>query len=153
MMSLSLRWTCQRDRVSLLVKFGLKKYIYYLNIVPTWKIVRVSEVLVLYKIYIVRPCDIQIHSGLGLQPNNMAHSIPKPRPQAAFRPIERIIFINSYYTTFSRSRLVICFPNKKVIARSYYLSVAWQCREHHCRACLLNWEPFTKPLSPHPTPT
>ena len=29
---------------------------------------------------IVRPCDIQIHLGLGLQPNNMAHSVPKPRP-------------------------------------------------------------------------
>ena len=78
---------------------------------------------------IVRPWDIQIHLGLGLQPNNIAHFVPKPRPQAAFRPIEWMIFINSYYATPSRSHLVICFPNKKVIARSYYLSVARQCLE------------------------
>ena len=76
----------------------------------------------------VRPYDIQIHSGLGLQPNNMAHSVPKPWPQAAFKPIERMIFINSYYATSSESHLVIFFPNKKVIARSYYLLVARQCR-------------------------
>ena len=75
----------------------------------------------------VRPCDIQTHSGLELQPNNMALSVPRPRPQAAFRPIERMIFINPYYTTSSGSHLVICFPNKKVIARPYYLSVARQC--------------------------
>ena len=30
MMSLSLSWTCQRDRISLLIKFGLKKN-FYLN--------------------------------------------------------------------------------------------------------------------------
>ena len=36
----------------------------------------------------VQPCDIQTHLGLGLQPNNMAHTVPKPRPQAAFKPIE-----------------------------------------------------------------
>ena len=57
----------------------------------------------------------------------MAHTVPKPKPQAAFKPIERMIFINSYYFTPPGSRLVICFPNKKVIAWSYYLSVAWQC--------------------------
>ena len=72
----------------------------------------------------VRPCDIQTHSGFRLQPNNMAHSVPKPSLQAAFRPIEQMIFINSYYTTSSGSHLVICFPNKKVIAQPYYLSVA-----------------------------
>ena len=43
MMSLSLSWTCQRDRVLLLVKFELKKK-NYLNIVLTWKIMRVLEV-------------------------------------------------------------------------------------------------------------
>ena len=37
---------------------------------------------------IVQPCDIQTHLGLRIQPNNMAHSVPKPKPQAAFRPIE-----------------------------------------------------------------
>ena len=77
---------------------------------------------------IVQPCDIQTHLGLRIQPNNMAHSVPKPKPQAAFRPIEWMIFINSYYATSSESHLVICFPNKKVIARPYYLSVARQCR-------------------------
>ena len=43
MMSLSLSWTCQRDRVSLLVKFELKKKKNF-NTVLTWKIMRVSEV-------------------------------------------------------------------------------------------------------------
>ena len=85
-------------------------------------------IIIIIIIIIVWPCDIQIHSGLGLQPNNMAHSVPKPRPQAAFRPIERMIFINSYYATSSGSHLVIYFPNKKVIAQPYYLSVARQCR-------------------------
>ena len=36
----------------------------------------------------IRPCDIQTHLGLRLQPDNMAHTVPKPRPQAAFKPIE-----------------------------------------------------------------
>ena len=76
---------------------------------------------------IIRSCDIQIHLGLGLQPNNMAYSVPKTRPQATFRPIEQMIFINSYYATPSGSHPVICFWNKKVTARSYYLSVAQQC--------------------------
>ena len=31
MMSLSLRWTCSRDKVLLLIKFGLKKKIYLKN--------------------------------------------------------------------------------------------------------------------------
>ena len=44
MMNLSLSWTCQRDRISLLVKFELKKKKKNLNIVMTWKIMRVSEV-------------------------------------------------------------------------------------------------------------
>ena len=69
---------------------------------------------------VVWPCDIQTHLGLRLQPNNMTHFVPKPRPQATF--------INSYYATSSGSHLVICFPNKKVIAQPYYLSVVRQCR-------------------------
>ena len=73
------------------------------------------------------PCDIQIHLGIGLQPNNMAYIVPKPRPQAAFKPIEQMIFINSYYATPPGSHPVIYFPNKKVIVRSYYLSIARQC--------------------------
>ena len=36
----------------------------------------------------VRPCDIQTHLGLRLQPDNMAHTVPKPKPQVAFKPIE-----------------------------------------------------------------
>ena len=76
---------------------------------------------------IVRSCDTQAHLGLGLQPNNMAYTIPKPSSQATLKPSERTIFINSYYVTPSRSHPVICFPNKKVIVRSYYLSVAQQC--------------------------
>ena len=31
MMSLSLSWTCQKDKVSLFVKFGLNKNNFYLN--------------------------------------------------------------------------------------------------------------------------
>ena len=38
-----------------------------------------------------------------------------------------MIFINSFHTTPPRSHSVICFPNKKVIARLYCLSVDWQC--------------------------
>ena len=58
----------------------------------------------------------------------MAQSVPRPRPQATFRPIEQMIFINPYYTTSSGSHRVICSPNKKVIARPYYLSIVQQCR-------------------------
>ena len=72
----------------------------------------------------VRPCDIQTHLGLGFQPNNMAHTVPKPRPQAAFKPIEQMIFINSYHATPPGSHPMIYFLNKKVIARLYCLSVA-----------------------------
>ena len=77
---------------------------------------------------IVRPYDIQTHLGLGFQPNNMAHIAPKPRPQVAFKPIEQMIFINSYHATLPKSCPVTCFPNKKVIARLYCLSVAQQCQ-------------------------
>ena len=42
-------------------------------------------------------CYTQAHLGLGLQPNNAAHTIPKPKPQAALKPIEQKIFINSYH--------------------------------------------------------
>ena len=73
---------------------------------------------------IVRPYDIQTHLGLGFQPNNMAHTVPKPRPQAAFKPIEQMIFINSYHATPPGSHPMIYFLNKKVIARLYCLSVA-----------------------------
>ena len=57
MMCLSLSWICQKDKVSLIVKFGLKKIILFkkndndLYIMLMWKIVRVSEASVLY-IYI-----------------------------------------------------------------------------------------------------
>ena len=40
-----------------------------------------------------------------------------------------MIFINSYHTTPPRSHPVICFLNKKVIARLYCLLVARQCLE------------------------
>ena len=45
----------------------------------------------------VRSCDIQAHLGLGLQPDNVAHTVPKPRPQVALKPIEQKIFISSYH--------------------------------------------------------
>ena len=49
-------------------------------------------------IYIyVRSCDIQVHLGLGLQPDNVAHTVPKPRPQVALKSIEQKIFISSYH--------------------------------------------------------
>ena len=74
----------------------------------------------------VRPCDIQAHLGLGLQPNNMAYTVPKPRPQATFKPIGQMIFISSYHATPPGSHPVNYFLNKEVIARLYYLSVAQQ---------------------------
>ena len=49
MMSLSLSWTYYRDRVSLLVKFELKKQI-YLNTAMSWKIVRDLDASILYNI-------------------------------------------------------------------------------------------------------
>ena len=57
----------------------------------------------------------------------MAHTVCKPRLQAAFKPIEQMIFINPYHATPPGSHPVICFPNKKVIAWFYCLSVVWQC--------------------------
>ena len=72
----------------------------------------------------VQPCDIQTHLGLGLQPDNMAHTVSKPRFQAAFKPIEQMIFINSYLATPPGSHSVTCLPNEKVIARLYFLLVA-----------------------------
>ena len=72
----------------------------------------------------VRPCHIQTHLGLGLQPDDMAHTVPKPRPHTGFRPIEQMIFINSCHATPLRSHPVTCLPNKKVIARLYHLSIA-----------------------------
>ena len=45
----------------------------------------------------VRSCDIQAHLGLGLQPDNVAHTVLKSRPQAAFKPIEQKIFISLYH--------------------------------------------------------
>ena len=38
---------------------------------------------------IVRSCDTQAHLGLGLQPDNMAYTIPKPNSQATFKSSER----------------------------------------------------------------
>ena len=74
----------------------------------------------------VRPCDIQAHLGLGLQPDNLAHTVPKPKPQAALKSIRQKISINSYHTTPLGSHPVNCFPNKEAIARLFSLSVAWQ---------------------------
>ena len=71
-----------------------------------------------------------------------------PGLKSPLSPLNKMIFINSYHATPPGSHLVICFPNKKVIARLYCLSVARQCRDYHCRAYLLKWEPFPKPLSP-----
>ena len=48
-------------------------------------------------ISIVWSCDTQAHLGLGLQPSKVAHIVPKPRPQAALKPIEQKIFISSYH--------------------------------------------------------
>ena len=77
---------------------------------------------------IVQPYDIWTHLGLRLEPDNMAHIAPRPKPQVTFKTIEQMIFINSYHTTPQGSHPVICFPNKKVIARLYCLSVARQYR-------------------------
>ena len=56
MMSLSLGWICQKDRVLFLVKFELN---IYLNILLMWKIVGDLEVSVIY-IYIDYVMDIII---------------------------------------------------------------------------------------------
>ena len=85
----------------------------------------------------VRPCDIQAHLGLRLQPDNMAHTVPKPRPQAAFKPIGQMIFISSYHATPPGSHPVNYFLNKEAIAWLCYLSVARQylgsiAAEHIC---------------------
>ena len=76
----------------------------------------------------VRPCDIRTHSSFRLQPDNMARIAPRPRPQVTYKPIEQMIFINSYHATPLRSHPMICFRNKKVIAQLFCLSVARQCR-------------------------
>ena len=58
MMSLSLGWICQKDRVLFLVKFELN---IYLNILLMWKIVGDLEVSVIYiYIYIDYVMDIII---------------------------------------------------------------------------------------------
>ena len=75
----------------------------------------------------VRPYHIQSHLGLGLQLDNMAHTISKPRPHTNSKPIEQMIFINSYHAMPPGSHSVTCLPNKKVIAWLYCLSVARQC--------------------------
>ena len=41
--------------------------------------------------------DIQAHLGLGIQPDNVAHIIPMPKPQATFKPSEQKIFISPYH--------------------------------------------------------
>ena len=87
-----------------------------IKLVGEWKSRRIENIY-------VRPCA---HLGLGLQPDNMAHIVPKPKPQATFKPIEQMIFISSYHATPPRSHPVICFSNKEAIARLYCLSVARQ---------------------------
>ena len=76
-----------------------------------------------------------------------------PGLKSPLSPLNKRIFINSYHTSHPGSHLVICFPNKKVIARLYCPSFAWQCQDYHCRAYLLKWEPFPKPLPPKHPPT
>ena len=76
-----------------------------------------------------------------------------PSLKSPLSPLNKRIFINSYHATPPRSHPVICFPNKKVIAWLYCPSVARQCRDYHCRAYLLKWEPFPKPLPPKHPPT
>ena len=44
--------------------------------------------------------DIQAHLGLGLQPDNVTHTVPKPKPHVALKPIEHMVFINSYHPRF-----------------------------------------------------
>ena len=71
-----------------------------------------------------------------------------PGLKSPLSPLNKRIFINSCHATPPGSHLVICFPNKKVIARLYCPSFARQCQDYHCRAYLLKWEPFPKPLPP-----
>ena len=71
-----------------------------------------------------------------------------PSLKSPLSPLNKRIFINSYHATPLGSHLVICFPNKKVIARLYCPLIAQQ-----CRAYLLKWEPFPKPLPPKHPPT
>ena len=41
-------------------------------------------------IYIyVRSCDIQAHLGLGLQPDNVAHTVPKPSLRSPLSPLNK----------------------------------------------------------------
>ena len=60
--------------------------------------------------------DIQAHLGLELQPDNMAHTAPRPRPQATLKPIRQMIFISTYHATSPGSRLVNHFLSKKTTA-------------------------------------
>ena len=74
-----------------------------------------------------------------------------PGLKSPLSPLNKRIFINSYHATPPGSHPMICFPNKKVIAQLYCPSIARQYRDYHCRAYILKWEPFPKPLPPkHP---
>ena len=48
----------------------------------------------------VQTRDVQTHLGLGLQPDNMAHAVPKPKPHVALKPIKQKIFISSHHLRF-----------------------------------------------------
>ena len=48
----------------------------------------------------VQTRDVQTHLGLGLQPDNMVHTVPKPKPHVALKPIKQKIFISSHHPRF-----------------------------------------------------
>ena len=111
----------------------------------------VNEMMVGTKMRTVRHYDTQAHLGLGLQPDNMAHTVPKSRPQATLKHIGQMIFISTYHTTSPGSHPMNRFPNKGATAQVYCLSGARQClKEYHCQANLLRWEAIPMPLLPLP---
>ena len=65
----------------------------------------------------VRKWDIQAHLGLKLQPDSMAHTALRPRPQATLKPIGQMIFISTYHATSPGSRLVNHFSSKEITAQ------------------------------------
>ena len=48
----------------------------------------------------VQTRDVQTHLGLGLQPDNMVHTVPKPKPHVALKPNKQKIFISSHHPRF-----------------------------------------------------
>ena len=48
----------------------------------------------------VQTRDVQTHLGLGLQPDNMVHTVPKPKPHVALKPIKQKIFTSSHHPRF-----------------------------------------------------